>query len=85
MSEMQSAMALINAPKSTAILRYPSGRFGIVGSIPYELTKPRGGLFPGRDSMVWKTEQEVIEALLGIGITKFQKADCSFYQLEVAK
>jgi hypothetical protein len=64
---------------STAILRYPSGRFGIVGSVPVALTKERAGMFPGRDSMVWATEQEAIDALLSIGVTRFQRADCSWY------
>lgn len=72
-------MTLFNAPMSTAILRYPSGRFGLVGSVPAALTKERGGLYPGRDSMVWETEQQVIDALLAIGITRFQRADCSWY------
>lgn len=66
---------------STAILRYPSGRFGIVGSVPYELTEPaKNSLTPGlRKSMVWETEQEAISALTAIGLTHFQKADCSWF------
>lgn len=67
---------------STAIQRYPSGRFGIVGSVPGELTEqdPRA-LSPGqRRSKVWNTEQDVIDALLAIGMTEFQLADCSWYQ-----
>lgn len=58
---------------STAILRYPSGRYGIVGSVPAELCKD------GR-SMVWETEREVIDALVGIGCTRFQRADCTWYE-----
>jgi hypothetical protein len=65
---------------STSILRYPSGRFGIVGSVPVALTKERGGMFPGRDSMVWATEQEAIDALLSVGVTRFQLADCSWFK-----
>lgn len=66
---------------STAILKYPSGRFGIVGSIPYDLTEPaKNSLTPGlRKSKVWETEQDVIDALLSIGITHFQKSDCSWF------
>ncbi len=67
---------------STAILKYPSGRYGLAGSIPYELTKPElRSLTPGaRSSMVWESEQEAIDALLGIGCTKFQRADCTWYE-----
>jgi len=68
---------------STAVHRYPSGRFGIVGSVPAELTEPqRSGTPqypPVRVSKVWDTEEQVIQALLGIGISKFQLADCSWY------
>lgn len=66
---------------STAIQRYPSGRYGIVGSIPGELTELDPKAFsPGqRKCRVWNTEQEVIDALLSLGITHFQMADCSWY------
>lgn len=74
-------MSSIFGRMSTAILQYPSGRFGIVGSVPMELTEDRGR---GRQSMVWATEQEVIEALLGIGCAKFQRADCSWYEAEAS-
>ena len=79
MGEIAQTLEMMSKGFSTAVHKYPSGRYGIVGSVPYELTKPRGGLFPGRDSMVWETEQEVIDALLEIGITHFQIADCSWY------
>lgn len=78
--------AFINnrARMSTAILRYPSGRFGIVGSVPGELTeiRPRQGdpySHTRRVSKVWDTEAEVVAALLAIGVTRFQMADCSWY------
>lgn len=67
------------ARMSTAILRFPSGRFGLVGSIPYSLTKPVKAPASGRASLSWDTEQEVIDELLAIGITHFQKSDCTFY------
>lgn len=69
---------------STAILRYPTGRFGIVGSVPYELTEPDTRSYtPGaRKSMVWDTEQEAITALLAIGCTEFQLSNCQWYQPE---
>jgi hypothetical protein len=75
------ATALFSGRLSTAISKYPSGRYGIVGSIPYELSEPLERAFtPGqRRSKVWETEQEVIDALLAIGVTKFQRADCSWY------
>ena len=69
---------------STAILRYPSGRYGLVGSIPYALTEPSTHgtphIPPVRASLVWDTENEAIRALLALGITRFQLADCSWYQ-----
>jgi len=76
------AMGIITGRLSTAIQKYPSGRYGIVGSIPGDLTEPDPKAFsPGqRKSKVWDTEQDVIDALLAIGVTKFQLADCSWYQ-----
>lgn len=62
---------------ATAILKYPSGRYGIVGSVPGELTEDRGR---GRVSKVWNTEQEVVDALLSIGCTKFQLSDCTWFE-----
>jgi len=70
-----------NATFSTAILKCPSGRYTIVGSVPYALSHTKPGKFgPVQVPNVYDTEQEVIDALLGIGITKFQLADCSWYQ-----
>lgn len=64
----------------TAITKYPTGKYGIVGSIPLQLTRERVSAFQKiRVSMVWETEQEVIEALLKVGIQRFQLADCSWY------
>ncbi len=78
MGELAYAMKMLgNLP--TVIQKYPSGRYGVVGSMPIELTEERGGMFPGRKSKVWDTEQEVIDALLAIGYEKFQLADCSWY------
>jgi len=82
MSEWTDAINLLDAELSTAISRYPTGRFGLVGSIPAKLTKMRKGHFgPTRVSMSWDTEQEVIDALLAIGVTRFQLADCSWYKV----
>lgn len=82
MSEMRRAMQLLSGSMSTAILKYPSGRYGLVGSVPSQLTRDRGGLFPGRDSMIWESEQEAIDALLGIGMRRFQLANCSWFDLD---
>ena len=75
------ASYLLRGKMSTCIQKYPSGRFGLVGSVPAELTKPdEKSLCPGaRKSMVWETEGEAIAALLKIGITKFQLPDCSWF------
>jgi hypothetical protein len=83
MAELARAMRMFSGRMSTAIQRYPSGRYGIVGSIPYELTEPNPQgtpqIPPLRRSLVWNTEQEVIDALLALGLTHFQRADCSWY------
>ena len=72
------------ATYSTCITRYPTGRFGLVGSVPVELTQPaRHGTPqhpPVRESMAWKSEQEVVDALLSIGVTRFQLANCAWYE-----
>lgn len=75
------ALAVFSRPMSTCILKYPSGRFGLAGSIPVALTvKDPKAFTPGqRKSMAWNTEQEAINALVGIGCSRFQLADCSWY------
>ncbi len=69
---------------STGIQRYPSGRYGIVGSIPAELTHESTSGTPQwppvRVSNSYNTEEEVINALLEAGITEFQLPDCSWYK-----
>jgi hypothetical protein len=82
MSDWNDLIRFSRAKLSTAIDRYPTGRYGIVGSVPYELTEPvKRSLTPGlRASKVWETEQEVIDALLAVGCTHFQLADCSWYE-----
>ena len=52
---------------STAILRYPSGRYGIAGSVPAQFA-----------STAWATEDEVKTALLETGCPFFQNADCTW-------
>jgi hypothetical protein len=55
MSDYNALVAFMNAERSTAILKYPSGRFGVVGSVPVELTKEvRSGYQNIRDSLVWE-------------------------------
>ena len=78
------ALALFSGRLSTCIQKYPSGRYGIVGSIPMELSEPNPhALSPGtRRSRVFNSEQEVIGALLAIGVTQFQLADCSWFGKE---
>lgn len=53
---------------STAILKCSTGVFIIVGAVPM--------CFNGKH---YKTEQEVVDDLLSIGLTKFQRDDCSWY------
>lgn len=61
---------------STAIIRYPSGRYGLVGSMPSTLCELRNGSLQSR---VWDTEEEVKAALIAIGHPFFQLADCSWF------
>lgn len=80
MSELAVAMEMMSK-MSTAILKYPSGKYGLVGSVPIELTEERiSGYSKVNVSKVWNTEQEAIEALLAIGITRFQLPDCSWHK-----
>jgi hypothetical protein len=82
MSEL--AFTLRNMHKmSTAVICYPSGKYGIVGSVPIELTEEAvSGFSVSRRSKVFDTEAEAIAALLAIGVTKFQLSDCSWYEEE---
>jgi hypothetical protein len=65
----------LSANYATGITRYPNGRYGLVGSVPAALAYDGDGR-----TRTWATEQEVIDALLGIGLTRFQRADCSWYR-----
>ena len=84
MAYISEVGVILNAKRmSTVVLRYPSGRYGIAGSIPVELTVEAThiGRSPGaRKSMAWNTEAEAISALLEVGVTRFQLNDCSWYQ-----
>jgi len=68
----------------TVILPNPNGTYQIAGRIPADLTVPvttphTPQIPPLRRSIRWATEQEAIDALLALGITHFQRADCSWY------
>ena len=68
------------AKYSTGILKCPSGKYTIVGSVPAELTytaKNSMGL-PVNRVQVWDTEQEAFQALLDLGLHHFQMADCTW-------
>lgn len=80
MGELAQAMKMMEN-MSTCIQKYPNGKYGYVGSIPHELTKPyTSGFTQGRNSIVLDTEQEAIDKLLELGITEFQLPDCSWYK-----
>ena len=71
----------LNTRLSTAIELCPNGKYSIVGSVPMALTyqaKNSVGL-PVTRVKVYDTEQEVINALLEVGCTRFQLADCTWY------
>jgi hypothetical protein len=53
---------------ATAILKCPTGVYAIVGSVPAPLVRKH-----------WATESEAIDALLELGVERFQRADCSWY------
>ena len=63
------------------IIRYPSSRYGFVGSIPFDLTHEAPSLYEPhyRASNIYETEQEAITAVLALGIEQFQLSDCSWY------
>jgi len=84
MSDYNEMIQLLSSKLPTCITEYPNGRYGLTGSIPIELTMESDSPYSVgvRVSKVWDTEQEVIDALLEIGITKFQKADCTWYRKE---
>mgnify|MGYP001563745602 CR=1 FL=1 len=68
----------------TAIRKVSTG-YIVVGAVPVELSRPvtrehTPHIPPPRESMVWETERDAMEALLALGITTFQKADDSWYQ-----
>ena len=72
----------INSKKdySTVIIKCPSGKYIIAGSIPNELTEDyTSGFTVGKKSKVWDSLREVISALLAIGVTRFQMPDCSWF------
>jgi hypothetical protein len=56
---------------STGLIQYPSGIYGIVGSVPFELTEEKpyhlGGMT--RASKHWQTKEEAHKALTDLGYT----------------
>ena len=81
MSDYNELCKLVNTKLSTGITQYPTGKFGIVGSIPVSLTKSyTSGFTTGRTSKVWDNEQDVVTALLAAGVVNFQLSDCSWYK-----
>ncbi len=57
------------------------GKYVLVGAIPIELTTEKTTMFGiQHSSKCFDTQQNVINALLKIGITRFQLDDCSWYQ-----
>jgi hypothetical protein len=83
LSDYNGLTRLMNSTLPTAIIKYPTGRYGIAGSVPYELTRERRTVYSViRVSNTYDTEQAVIDALLGIGIDRFQLSDCTWYDRE---
>ena len=83
MSEYNEIVQFLNSNMPTAIIQYPTGKYGIVGKIPVELTEEyNSGFTMGRKSKIFETEEEIINSLLDLGITKFQKSDCTWHKEE---
>lgn len=76
MSQYSQLGQFLNAKFPTAILKCPTAqpRYTLVGSVPAALHTRQDGT-----RYFWSTEQGAIDALLAIGITEFQRADCSWY------
>ena len=61
---------------TTAILKYPTGKYSLCGAVPVDLmTGVEKNYFP-----IWDTEQQAIDALISVGITTFQLSNCEFYK-----
>jgi hypothetical protein len=74
-NSMDTLKSLFGLPLQAMPCKCWPGHFDPIGIYPGTQ------YFPGRDSMVWATEQEAIEALLSIGVTRFQRADCSWFDV----
>lgn len=74
-TELSNALGIISARKPICIQRFPTGKYGLVGSVPLLLYDQEA-----RRTCLWQTEQEVIDALLALKITRFQLDDCSWYE-----
>jgi len=80
MGEMARALKMMSN-LATCIIKNPAGTYSLVGSVPAALTKPyTSGFTQGRNSIIFKTEDEAIQALLDIGIERFQLSNCSWYE-----
>jgi len=88
MGELAHAMGLFRGKLPTVILRWQNLKEGtagysLAGSVPNALTVESNHGTPQwpplRVSMSWDIEQEAIDALLSVGVTRFQLADCSWY------
>ena len=66
---------------ATAIIRHSTGKYSLVGSVPIELTHLNTkSLTPDSHSPnIYDTEQQVIDALLALGIRHYQLSNCKWY------
>ena len=82
MSDYNGMLKLLNTKMPTAILKYPTGKYGICGSIPIELTEERNSSYETiRVSKIFNSEEDVIKALVSVGYETFQLSDCSWYNI----
>jgi len=67
--EYNNLVKFMSAPKATGVIQYPSKKWGIVGSIPVELTQIKTTKLGQeyRDSLVFETQEDAKKALVNLG------------------
>ncbi len=88
MGELAQAMAMLSRGRLATCIQQVRdkqarayGKFYLVGSIPWECTKPaERALTPGaRTSIIYDTLEEAQAALKAAGVEQYQMPDCSWF------
>ena len=83
MSDYNDLVRHMKAKPSTAIIQFPSGRYGFVGSVPAALCHPSPtSIYHVMTSNAYDTAKEAIEALLSVGVTRFQVPGGAWYEAQ---